>query len=423
MNFRTAAAFVAVPLWAACSDPPTAPEGGVSGPLALPSEAVLAGRAAFVAKCESCHNSGDGVDLAFFAFPDSAIRRRALAHVGQESASDIIAHVATLRTNPRPREGRLFQPGGAVLASDAVFGRALFPGDSFPVRLTTRELRGLSRLDMPVAIALPRWSVEGSDTDWLPDHGISTAVMMDNAGRPSRALESYRDAPTDANLLHVMVALFSALKRTDSPGPCHFETRGRSNARECFQDARWAATLVAQHLMRQPVMRPMADSSFYNLWWEVGESVRRAQSEGAYLESGRPIGLSWLYLGWMFGLDTRPTHELMSATAAIGLQRHGSWIALSSLVRRPSNSDLPFDDLQNLARYGHAGWHHGALRTAYTHLLERSQAGDLPPIALRPSARARVLASFNEGAAYPGMSATQRAELRTLSEAVANAIR
>src|SRR6185503_8376951 len=105
-------------LLAACSDRPTEPQD----PTRV-SDAIVRGRAAFLSNCTRCHN-GDGQDLAFFDFPDSAITRRALAHVSLATAEDIIAYIATLRTTPRPRDERLFQPGGVVLASDLAFGQA-----------------------------------------------------------------------------------------------------------------------------------------------------------------------------------------------------------------------------------------------------------------------------------------------------------
>ncbi|MEX2284249.1 MAG: hypothetical protein WEE89_17305 [Gemmatimonadota bacterium] len=401
---------------AGCSDRPTAPADDPSR-----SDAVLRGRAAFLSKCTRCHN-GDGQDLAFFDFPDSAITRRALAHVDLATAEDINAYIATLRTTPRPRDERLFQPGGAVLANDAVFGLALFGNGELPANLMTAQLRALDRLSVRVAIALPRWSVEGANTDWLPDVPISAAVLADQNSRPAHALDTYRATPTEANLLDAAVALFSALQRDDSPGPCHFESRGLKDPMECFHAARWSATLVAQHMMRFGITRPLPDTSFYNVWWEAGEAMRRAQAAGETPANLLQNQVAWMYLGWMFGPDTRPTLYLLPAIESLGLRRHATWITLSSLVRRPVNSSLPYDDVQNLPRFGYDLWSYGALRIAYTHLLERVQAGDLPPASQRAAARAKLSDSFNEGAAYAGMSAAQKDELRALSQSIVNAI-
>ena len=43
-----------------------------------------------------------------------------------------------------------------------------------------------------------------------------------------------------------VAALFSAMERRDSNGPCHFEGGGRFDAVECFQTARGASSLVAR---------------------------------------------------------------------------------------------------------------------------------------------------------------------------------
>lgn len=416
MTVRATTWIAGLLLVTACSDRPT----GSDEPTAGVDAAVIRGRVAFLSKCTRCHN-GDGQDLAFFDFPDSAITRRALAHVDLATAEDINIYIATLRTTPRPREARLFQPGDVVLSNDAGFGAALFANGVIPVSLTAEQVRALDRLSVRVAIPLPRWSVEGANTDWLPDVPISAAVLADQNLLPSRMLDAYRATPSQTNLLNAMVALFSALERDDSPGPCHFESRGLKDPLECFHATRWAAVLVAQHMMRHGMNRPLPDTSFHNLWWEAGEAMRRAQATSPPNQLLNQV--AWMYLGWMFGADTRPSQYLLPALESLGLRRHGTWIALSSLVRRPANSMLPYDDLQNIPRYGHELWHYGAMRIAYLHLLERARAGDLPPSALRASARARVATSFAEGSASASMTPAQIEELRALSQSVIDAIR
>jgi hypothetical protein len=404
-------------LVSACSDRPTAAS---DEPIAGLNDAVARGRVAFLSKCTRCHN-GDGQDLAFFDFPDSAITRRSLAHVDLATAEDINAYIGTLRATPQPRDARLFQPGHVVLPSDADFGAALFDNGVFPIGLTPAQMRALDRFNVRVAIPLPRWSVEGANTDWLPDVPISAAVLADQNSLPTRMLDAYRATPTQTNLLNAMVALFSALERDDSVGPCHFESRGLKDPVECFHASRWASILVAQHMMRHGLNRPLPDTSFHNLWWEAGESMRRAQLVGDNPPNRLLNQIAWMYLGWMFGADARPTLYLLPAIESLGLRRHATWISLSSLVRRPANSILPYDDLQNLPRYGFDLWNYGALRVAYLHLLERVQDGDLPPIALRGAAREKVATSFAE-ASSSSMTSVQRDELRALSQSVIDAI-
>ena len=424
MSSRYALAAVVALCLTACGDSSTSPDNGTPGtpntPITPPSSAALRGRAAFVANCASCHNSADGVDLAFFNFADSTITRRALKHVDQATTNDILAHLATLRSNPHPRDERLFQPGGVVLANDAAFGQALFPGDVFPTDMTTARMRALNRTTVSVAIPFPRWSVENSNLDWLPDVPPSSAVMGDQNGLPQRALDAYRANPTQSNLLTVMVALFSALERDDSPGPCHFESRGRVDANECFQATRWASILVAQHMMRNNLTAPLPDTSFHNLWWEVGESVRRAGMAGTNPANALQNRNAWMYLGWMFGADARPSLYILPTLEGGGYPRHATWVIVRGMVDRPVNSPLPYDDVMNLPRYGADPWLYGALRFSYRHLLERINAGDLPPSARRAEARNKVSTSFNE--ASPRLTTAQRDDLRILSQAVLNVL-
>src|SRR6478672_9809822 len=63
----------------------------------LAAASALRGRVAFASSCASCHASADGIDLAFFGFADSTIIRRALKHVDDATARDIVAHIHTLR--------------------------------------------------------------------------------------------------------------------------------------------------------------------------------------------------------------------------------------------------------------------------------------------------------------------------------------
>src|SRR5688500_14973928 len=185
----------------------------VTGPIGPVTEQAARGRATFAASCSSCHAAADGYDLAFFHYPDSTIVRRALGHVDQAAAADIVAHIATLQAPMHQRDERLFQPGGSVLANDAAFGQALFSGDVFPTSLTTAQVRAMDPLNIRIAIALPRWSVESANTDWMPDIPLPAAILADQGNAPAQALTAYRASPTQANLRVAMTALFSATHR------------------------------------------------------------------------------------------------------------------------------------------------------------------------------------------------------------------
>ncbi|MBI4513785.1 MAG: hypothetical protein HY702_06705, partial [Gemmatimonadetes bacterium] len=73
---------------------------------------ALRGHAAFVASCAPCHSTRDGFDLAFFAFTDTTIVRRAVNHVDTATALDIVAHIRSLDVKPVTRHVRPFQPRG-----------------------------------------------------------------------------------------------------------------------------------------------------------------------------------------------------------------------------------------------------------------------------------------------------------------------
>lgn len=416
-------------LLTACSDsgvtnpdpgpnPPPGPGPGTPPPV---SAAAIRGRAAFTASCASCHASADGYDVAYFHYPDTTIVRRALAHVDQATASDIVAHIATLSAPAHHRAERLFQPGGAPLASDAAFGAALFANDVFPADLTTAQLRGMDRLSVKVAIALPQWSVEGAITDWMPDVALPATVLTDRSSAPQMAIAAYHASPTTANLQAVVTAIFSATHRPDSPGPCHFESSGRVDAVECFQVMRWASTLSAQHMLRTGQTQAFGDTIFHTIWWEVGEAIRRGRAQAPLSQNALANQISWMYLGWMFGADARPSLYMLPALEGAQLWRHATWVAVRGMVDRPAGSLQPYTDLLNLPRYGYDPWLYGALRFAYTHLLQRIQSGDRPPAAAVSQARSNVSTSLSESA-NRGMTTAQRAELQTLSQQLLNAL-
>jgi len=48
--------------------------------------------------------------------------------------------------------------------------------------LTAEELRAIDPGDIPVPLVMPRWSLEGSDEDWMPDAPLP-AEVLDYAGR------------------------------------------------------------------------------------------------------------------------------------------------------------------------------------------------------------------------------------------------
>jgi hypothetical protein len=397
---------------------PGTPSNPIPGPGPI-SPSAQRGLTAFTANCASCHASADGYDLAYFHYADTTIIRRSLKHVDQATSTDIATYITSLTAPAHQRDERLFQPAGTVLSSDTAFGVAFFAGDAFPTNMTTAQMRGIDRRQVKVAIALPRWSVENAITDWMPDVAPPASVLTDQSNAPQVAIAAYRANPTLSNLKQAMTTLYSATHRPDSPGPCHFESRGRIDAVECFQVMRWGATLSAQHMLRNNLTSALGDTIFHMMWWEAGEAVRRGRTQAPLSQNALQNQLAWMYLGWMFGADARPSLYMLPSLESAGLWRHATWIAVRGMVDRPAGSPQPYTDLVNIPRYGHDRWLYGALRFAYSHLLERIRAGDVPTSGLS-QARTNVSASFNESS--PRVTATQRAELQSLSQAVLNAL-
>jgi hypothetical protein len=408
---------------AACGEQSTAP-GADPAPAPAPApvtDAAAHGRTAFAASCASCHASGDGFDLAFFQFADTTTIRRALKHVDASTARDIAAYVRSLGAGrSTSSQARIFQPGGAPLDSDVELGRTLFGVDAWPSDMTTARLRAIDPLQVRVAVPFPRWSVESDNTDWMPDAPLPGSVVADRDSAPVRAVAAYRQASTDANLSVAMAALLSAMGRRDSNGPCHFEGGGRLDPVECFQATRWASSLVAQHMLRNGVTRPMADSVLHDMWWDVGDAARRAINNGSMVANGQRNWTSWMYMAWIFGPDHHPSFYFLEGLQVVGLGRHAVWAGLRTMVSRPVGSALVYDDLANVARSGATSWLFEAERFGMRHLLERIRAGDMPPAAGMAAARAKVdLAAKTAGSR---LGTAERDALATLAQQVLAAL-
>nr|MDP9178313.1 hypothetical protein [Gemmatimonadota bacterium] len=203
-------------LLAGCSDASRGP----SDP-AAPRPDVSVGRAAFVQDCSTCHASGDGFDLKTFGFSDTTIIRRAVAHVDTATARNIVAYIQSLAAPRNDEELRLFQPKGAPLASDVEFATALFGRDAWPAGLTSAELAAIDPRGVQIAIRLPIWSDEGSNTDWMPDFALPAGVLDHSGGLAAGAIAGYRAAPTRENLLRAVNALRSADRaKANLAAPC-----------------------------------------------------------------------------------------------------------------------------------------------------------------------------------------------------------
>ena len=253
------------------------------------------GRAAFVTSCSGCHTTRDAFDIAHFGFASSDIVRRALAHVSRQTAEDIAAYVRSLGIQAVGRDARPFQPGKRVLASDAEFWQSTFGTSGWPANLTPAALRAIDPRRLSVPIALPRWSSEADESDWLPETPLSEQLLGAQNGVLRSAIDAYYAAPTQANLL-AAIATFVQVTNGANGSLCYGEAGNHTQPRECFEARRWMAALAAQHFLR-----PGAGAlpiEVMDLFWSTGEAAVTVYQR----ERGHPYSIAWgwLYLAYSF---------------------------------------------------------------------------------------------------------------------------
>lgn len=339
------------------------------------------GRAVFAAECAICHASGDAFDLAFFAFADTTIIRRAVAHVDTAAARDIVAHVRALGVQPVARDLRLFQPGGRVAASDVAFATELFGADAWPRSLTSAALAAIDPREVAVSVVMPEWSNELENLDWMPDRPVP-APLLDSAGGLARtALAAYRAMPTAPNLTRAVTALRRADRaRGDPDAPCLFDDPARVNYETCFQVRRWTSSLVALHFMRYGTPS-VVEAPLHDVWWDVGNAARKSGEErrdGGAIDNRVQNWAAWMYLGWSFDPSRHPSVYTGGGLRNLGLDRHATFVALRSQVARRAGTHDPYLDAHQAIRFAPAAWTHDVAIFGFTHLLERLDAGDSP---------------------------------------------
>ncbi len=355
------------------------PDGSTTAPPPQPplrGDAV-AGRLAFDLECSSCHADGDGIDLAFFAFPDSTIVRRAVAHVDTATAQDIVAHVATLRVLPTSRDFRLFQPGGGTTAGDALFAAELFGANRWPADLTAEELAAIDPLDVRIALEFPLWSFEFSNLDWMPERPIAAAILdyPTEIGVGRTLLDRYHATRSVDDLIRAVLALRIAERDPANPdAPCVMEPFDRFQPEECFEARRWIAVLVAEHMIRYRETEAL-NPILHDAWWDVGNAARRSRQTGNEIDNAILNWAQWMYVGWAFEPDRHASVYLGIALSALGLPRHATFHALRAMVVRGRNSQAPFMDVRTAARFSPDDWTYGAVDFGYRHLLDRLKAG------------------------------------------------
>lgn len=337
------------------------------------------GRAAFASNCAGCHASRDGFDLAHFGFADSTVQRRALAHVDRPTSVDIVAHVRGLRADQAATDTRPFQPGGVVLDDDLAFATQLFGADVWPDTLTAAALAAIEPLDVPVALAFPRWSVEENNLDWMPESGISDAVLDYNASRARTRLDEYYRTGSMQDLVNAVQGLRLAERAVDNPSaPCVHNPADRLVPQICFEHRRWAASLGAQYMLRYGIAGPV-HSVIHDAWWDVGFAIRATVLRDGHFEHGEQNWANWMWMGWVFEPERHASIYLAQGLDRLGLPRHAVFHALRASVVRAPGTVSPYQDAKTAARFAPDHWAFAATRMAYAEIEARLAAGERVP--------------------------------------------
>ena len=358
----------------------------VSAPIVIsvsqPPPSPSSGQLAFERACSSCHTAKDGFDLAYFSYPDTAIIRRALKHVNSATASLIASYIVGMNTPHVSQSLRLFQPGGSTAASDVDFAVRALGQDGWPTTMTVSQLRAIDPLQLRIVPKLLIWSDEGSNLDWMPDDSLPVAILNYSGGAGANALAAYNRSPTTQNLIAAVTALYDADHASANAGaPCMFFVASRVNYKQCFEVRRWISSLVAQHMLRNGITRPLA-TPLHSIWWEVGDAARRSQGHPGQVANTTQNWVAWMYLGWMFDPANVAAVYTAGGLRQLGLPRHATFVALRSLVARPFASleedHTVWADFREFAGSVPTSWAVPAANFALHHLLDRLHAGDRP---------------------------------------------
>ena len=397
----------------ACSDSSHGPLDPVT-----PSANVVLGQLAFAQTCAGCHASNDGFDLKTFGFADSTIIRRAVHHVDSTDARNIATYIRTLNAPRNDAKARLFQPQGATLAGDLEFAHALFGRDAWPADMTTARLVAIDPRSVRIALALPVWSDEKTNLDWMPDFVLPPAVLDHSGGMARAAIAGYNGAPTADNLVRAVNALRNADRATANTGaPCLLDDPLRVKYRECFEVRRWTSSLVAMHLLRNGMNTQLA-GRVHDVWWDVGNVARKSRADQS-MPIANPVEnwATWMFLGWSFDPSRHTSTYTGGAFRQLGLSRHATFIALRSQVARPRNSLSVYEDLVNAVRFAPPGWTLSVASFGLIHIDTRIRDGERPTsIAQVASAIASIYTALTES--YRKVPVADRPAIDALAQRV-----
>lgn len=366
-----------------------------------------AGRVAFVEDCAHCHTSRDGYDLAAFDFTPFDVVRRGLAHVDSSRAKDIAAHIESIDVAPMARTTSPFQPGREVAGEtpyfvtrrpdlDYQFWVDAFGTGTWPDGLTTESLRAMDPAEIPVPLPMPRWSIEGSLEDWMPDRRLAPEVLDYGGGAVRTALDAYYASRSEEDLIRAVREIREA---RDGTGIC-----ARPEFMPCFEANRWMASLGGQHYLRLEagvrVPNEVAQS-----WWDVGEAAIGLipGAVGEDREAAFRIGARWLYLAFSVAPDAfrEPQGNYMNTFLnSQGLPRLSLFVALRRLVgdTEARHPDQYAEDGALAIQRAGFGMKGGVTEFVFRHWVERLEARR-PPDFVRDRLRAFLLDHRNFSAA------------------------
>jgi len=384
-----------------------------------------AGEVAFVESCAECHASRDGFDLAHFDFSPFDVIRRAVAHVDSATARDIAAHIEALDAARLRRTVSPFQPGGKIRGAQPYFVTSNANDDrdfwtealgtpGWPAGLTAEALRAIDPRDIPVPLSMPRWSLEGSDEDWMPDVPVPAEIMDYAGGAVRTALAAYYANPTEANLLAVLTPFGEATKGPDLP--CW-----REDPVPCFDARRWMASLGAQHYLRSGA-GGRVPTEVARVWWDVGESEIALQvltTTPEDRDAAFRSGARWMYVAFAQDPEAfrEPAGYMGTFLRSQGLDRVSLFAALRRMVGDgPAHRQHPDQFLEDgrlaLQRLD-AGVALGVAEFVFQHFADRLEAGRPASLDLT-LARSLVTETWDSARRWSYLNQAQWARIQNL---------
>lgn len=347
------------------------------------------------AACANCHGPAP-MDIAFIGYDDATIRRRALRHVDDRRASEVVALVHAIRAQHgiAPRKDfmsyRPFQPGGMVLPGadfaerDHAFGKLLAQVAptlaGAPIQTAAQAIKARDELlkinprTFPVGVPFHRWTEDefrgpehATLNEWIPNR---PALPKDaaNAAKLYELHDRYIADPSWDNLWAIVSAHKQLLSVTGEPLP-------ESNALFAMK---YDSVLVGQHhfylqAAGKPSFEAMPAAPFpdKNAIWGAGDLARSAGSRMTFtpkvmqtLSGGLApaadldnVRHTWFWTGFIFDTTiefsgssnaTKSTEYFTASLYERGLLNHLTYMRFRRLLALmyEHDRDRPFKDVQ-----------------------------------------------------------------------------